>query len=332
MSGVVLLLSDDRAQYTRLLRPRTLLAVFLASTCGAQVRFTSQTDRVQVDIDGEPFTEFIFSGPDVAKPFLFPLRAASGTYVNRMWPVVQTVAGEVHDHPHQKGLWFAHGDVNGVDFWSSEKANKETKHPGKIVIVGRPETTTPGTITANFNWLDPQGSVLLAENRTMTFYPDPAQRIIDFDITLTAKRDVTFGDTKEGTFAIRLRTELQEEKGNGHIVNSAGQQTEKQAWGKPANWVDYYADVAGEKLGIAIFDHPDNPRHPNRWHVRGYGLFALNPFGTAAFTGNPSDSDLMKLAPGKSLHYRFRVIIHPGDAESAGIEQLYTAYTKGQLH
>ena len=67
--------------------------------------------------------------------------------------------------------------------------------------------------------------------------------------------------------------------GTGHIVQSTGVR-DGATWGKRAEWCDYYGPVEGQVVGIAIFDHPSNPAHPTWWHVRDYGLFAANPFGS----------------------------------------------------
>ena len=99
--------------------------------------------------------------------------------------------------------------------------------------------------------------------------------------------------------------------------------------GKPANWCDYSGEIAGEELGIAILDHPANPHHPVRWHVRGYGLFAANPFGLAAFTNDKSQDGSITVEPGQTLRYRYRVIIHPGDAKTADIAGLWQKYSSG---
>src|SRR5215472_7462031 len=105
------------------------------------------------------------------------------------------------------------------------------------------------------------GDALLTESRVMTFYADKDLRAVDFDITLTPVQQVTFGDGKDGAFGIRLRPVLQEDTGSGHITNADGLAVEKQVWGKPSNWCDYSGEIPGEKVGIAILDHPENPRH-----------------------------------------------------------------------
>ena len=158
----------------------------------------------------------------------------------------------------------------------------------------------------------------------MTFYPDKDLRKIDFLITLEAAEDVTLGDTKEGAFAIRLAENFTEKKG-GRIVDADGRERMAKVWGKRSKWVDYSADLDGEKLGVAIMDHPGNPHHPTYWHARDYGLFSLNPFGQHAFDPDAPEN-LTKLAKGQKLTFRWRVVIHPGDAEAGKVADLYREF------
>ena len=114
------------------------------------------------------------------------------------------------------------------------------------------------------------------------------------------------------------------------MVNAQGKEGEKQVWGKRSEWVDYSGELDGEKLGIAIFDHPKNPRHPIWWHSRSYGLFAANMFGLHDFENDKTKDGSMTIEPGQPMHLRYRVVIHPGDVESAGIAKLYQAYAAGR--
>jgi hypothetical protein len=164
----------------------------------------------------------------------------------------------------------------------------------------------------------------------MKFYSDPKLRIIDFDFLLIPNGDVLFGDEKDGLFAIRVHPGIQEEKSHGKLTNAEGKQTEAQIWGQPSKWVDYAGTVDGEALGIAIFDHPENLRHPQRWHSRGYGLFAVNPFMLSDVTKDTKTNADYVLAADKTLHLQYRVVIHPGDTASAGIEELYQKYIQRQ--
>lgn len=302
----------------------------------AQVKITPGSEKIAVEINGKPFTDFYVAGPLVSKPYLWPLRAATGTYVTRMWPMekVEEEASIARpDHPHQRGLWFAHASVNGLDFWNIAPLDQPPYNRpdrGKIVLekLGAVKSgKQTGSIAATFDWNDHSGKTLLKEARLMTFHADPTLRTIDFDITLTAVDKVKFGDEKDGVFGLRIRPVLQEDKGTGHITNADGGMGEKQVWGKPSNWCDYSGEINGEKVGIAVLDNPANPGHPVRWHVRGYGLFAANPFGQHTFDKTQPEAGVT-LEPGQSLRYRYRLIIHPGDAKTADIAAQWAKYAK----
>ncbi len=315
-----------------------IATLLLLSACllPAQVKITPGPEKIAIEINGKPFTDFYIAGPEVAKPYLWPLRAATGTYVTRAWPMekVEEEASIARpDHPHQRGLWFAHAKVNNLDFWNIAPLDQRPYNQpdrGKITLskVGDVKSgKDKGSIAATFNWTDHEGKPLLTESRVTTFYADKDQRTFDLDITLTAVAKVTFGDEKDGVLGIRLRPVLQEDKGTGHITNAEGLAGEKAVWGKPSKWCDYSGEISGEKVGIAILDNPANPRHPVRWHVRAYGLFAANPFGQAVLEKGQPEAPVT-LEPGKSLHYRYRIIIHPGDVKSADIAAQWAKYTK----
>ena len=78
--------------------------------------------RVDVYVDGQPFTAYIWPATQ-KKPVLFPIRSAKGTPITRGFPL-EPRPGERVDHPHHVGLWFNHGDVNGVDFWNNPESLK----------------------------------------------------------------------------------------------------------------------------------------------------------------------------------------------------------------
>jgi hypothetical protein len=306
------------------------LALLISATlwpfpAAAQVKVLAGDEKISVEIGGKPFTAFFIRGAAVMKPYLHPLRAASATTVTRLFPMEQA-EGDPVDHPHQRGLWIAHAKVNNLDFWNNE-ATYKTPNRGKIALakLGALKSGKRGSISATFDWTDLEGNKVLTESRTMVFYDGPKLRIVDFDVIFTAVVKAVFHDEKDGFFGLRIRPGLQESKG-GHIANAEGLIGEKNMWGKPSNWVDYYGEVNGEKLGIAILDHPGNPHHPVRWHARAYGLFAANPFGLAVFTHDKSQDGSLTLEPGQSARFRYRVIVHPGDTATAGIAGLWQKY------
>lgn len=303
------------------------IAILVLSTLPllAQVKLTQQDGRVDVDIDGKPFTSF-FYGKDAPKPYLYPLRSATGTIVTRHYPI-ERIQGESHDHPHHRGLWITHGDVNGYNFWASEQEQGGRK--GYVVLdkLNRIDSgPRMGLIDATFNWNTASGKTLMKEQRVMRFYGDAVNRIIDFSLTFTAVEQVKWGDTKEGMFAIRLADELSEKK-TGTMTNAEGAQKEKNVWGKPSPWVDYAGTVQGQPVAVAIFDSPQNPRHPTTWHSRDYGLFAANMFGLHDFNHDKLDAGSLTMKPGETLRLRYRVVIHPGPTDRAKVEQMYQAWS-----
>jgi hypothetical protein len=291
----------------------------------AAVEIKQGPKTVDVLIDGQPFTTLHY-GESVMKPYLAPLRAPSGKIVTRRWPV-EASEGETKDHPHHTGLWFTHGMVNDFDFWANVKPGPKF---GQVIV---DKITTAkggkksGEIAFEARWVAPDGKPLFRESRRMVFHDDPTNRIVDLDITLTAlDTPVKLGDTKEGFFAIRLADKLAEKGGTGTMTNAEGAQKMKNVWGKPSPWVDYSGTLEGEQLGIAIFDHPQNPKHPTTWHARDYGLFAANALGDHDFQNDKTKDGSITVEPGKSLRFRYRVVIHPGDTAAAKIGDLYKAW------
>ena len=305
-------------------RALLFLAVFLPLS--AQVKFTREPGRILVEIDGKPYSTF-FLAPDGNKPYVWPLRTATGLIVTRRFPM-EKFPGETSDHPHQRGMFFSHGDVNGYNFWATEPGSGIPKMGSmalkKVEAVGGDRS---GLIHAVFEGRDPAGKPIMEETRSITFYSGSPLRIIDYEIVVKALDPLTFADTKEGTFGIRLAPSMTEDKG-GRMVNAQGAATEKNVWGKRSEWVDCYGPVEGQTVGVAVFDHPANPRHPTYWHARAYGLLAANIFGVRDFTGDKTQNGSMKVAAGKSIRFRFRVVVHPGDAQAAKIAALYREYAK----
>jgi Methane oxygenase PmoA len=313
------------------LRSRRAVALFLSATFAscmqAQVDINTEGDHLAISIHGQPFTNF-YTGPNYPKPFLAPLRTANGLIVTRKFPM-ESVDGESRDHPHHRGLFIGHHDINGVNFWENEFSYTTTNR-GKIIL-RHVDDVKPGkksgSVSATFEWVDTHGVPILEEHRIMVFSGDKDTRTIDVDLTLTAKVEARFADDKDAFFAIRVADSMAEKNG-GTMTNSEGSVSEKQVWGKRADWVDYDGTVQGTKVGIAILDYPENYNHPPRWHSRGYGLFAVNPFMVKDADPKSNEHGGYDLAAGKALRFRYRVIIHPGDVSMKKVASWYSDYKK----
>jgi Methane oxygenase PmoA len=291
------------------------------------VHITQGSNTVRVEINGQLFTEYYFK--DVPRPYFYPVIGPDDSPMTRNWPMASP-EGEEHDHPHHRSLWFAHGAVNGVDFWS------ETNGVGKIVQEGLAEIKSgkeSGVIKTKDKWVTADGTVTCTDDRTFRVYNRPGnERLFDFEVTIHASNGkVTFNDSKEGSMAMRLaetmRLKRKGEAGQGHIVNSEGVRDE-QTWGKHADWCDYYGPVNGKIVGVAIFDNPQNPRHPTTWHVRDYGLFAVNPFGLHDMEKKPVGAGDLTIPAGESVTFRYRFYIHEGDEQQAKVAEMYKEYAE----
>jgi hypothetical protein len=324
----------------------TLLVVLLlgaALPARAQVTLTQTPEQIAVAIDGKPFTVLYVAGRDLNRPYLHPLRSASGRLVTRSVPAGQN-PGETTDHPHHAGLFYGHGNVNGFNYWAIQNVPVP---PGKVdptmgrIVLDRVVSVTSGRQSgaANvvFRWLTPDGKPLLIETRTMTFHAHPELRIVDVDLDLAAVDKVVFRDTKEGTFALRMATPLEEPAATkppqagavprtGTLRNAQGGEREANVWGKRSEWVDYWGELEGEKVGIVMMDHPANPRHPTYWHSRGYGLHSINPFGVSDFLNDKTKDGSLTLGPGEHVRFRYRIIVHPGLPPDR-LAALYREYT-----
>jgi hypothetical protein len=292
----------------------------------AGVNITDTGEKLRIEVGGQPFMEYWYR--DVAKPYLYPVLGPSGLPMTRNWPM-KAVADEEKDHQHHRSIWFTHGAVNGQDFWSEEpKAGKIVQEKFTQVKSGN----QVGVIRSRNKWAASDGATVCTDEQTIRVYHRPDVRMFDFEITIHASHGpLTFGDTKEGTLGMRVAEtmRLKGKVGRGHIVNSEGVRDDA-TWGKRAAWCDYYGPVEGQTVGVAIFDHPQNLRHPTWWHVRDYGLFAANPFGIHDFEKKPAGAGDYTLAAGKSLTLRYRFVLHKGDEQQGRIAELYREYTRAK--
>ena len=291
------------------------------------VKITEQTDKLRVEINGELFTEYHFKGaPHV---YFYPLLGPGGLPMTRNYPMVRDSEGEEHDHPHHRSLWYSHGEVNGMDFWSEGPKAGKIVHDKFLAVTSGPDS---GLIKSQDNWVALDGKVVCTDERTFRVYARPNnERLVDFDITLRAGEEpLVLGDTKEGSMAIRIAetmrlTHGKNKPGKGHIVQSTGVRDDA-TWGRAAEWCDYSGPVNEKTVGIAIFDHPKNPRHPTTWHVRDYGLFAANPFGLHDFEKKPAGTGDLTIPAGKSITFRYRIYLHEGDEVEGKVAERYREY------
>jgi hypothetical protein len=252
---------------------------------------------VDVTLDGRLFTTSVNSA-DFKAPFMAPVLTMDGISFNR---------SERHhkEHPHQRSVFIGIGDVNGYDFWNEDGKPLGLIRAQSVATSGNGKTAS---VTVNSIWQGRRGKKFLDEERVYSFskVSDTCVRV-DIKLNLTANYgNVKFGKTKEaGPLGIRVADEMRVEQG-GSFVNSEGGVNEEGCWGKSARWCNYSGVVSGKKIGIAAYDHAGNERYPTAWHVRNYGLMALN---NLFFKGG------YKLKKGDSTVYNFTICFWEGSFE-----------------
>ena len=311
-----------------------------------------QDDKgLTINFDGQLFARYDLQTAN--KPYLWPIIGPTGKAMTRAFPMEQSLSEEKNqrDHPHHRGILFGHENIGRIDVGDDEDRKPiggDTWHEeltyahaegrsDKLAKLASIEHRKFEMLDANndralvvqvCDYLDRDGKRFLQEQRTLAFRASGKTRTIDFDQKFIASDgDVVFHDRKDAGLAIRVPASMAvDSKQGGHVVNSDGE-TDGQAWSKHARWCDYHGPVQGEHLGVAILNHPDSYRFPTRWHVRPYGLFAANPFGSRAF-GGKFEKATIRLKQGDHLVLRHRFIFHLGNAADAKIEEAWQQYSK----
>ncbi|MEY2982465.1 MAG: hypothetical protein RL562_2692 [Planctomycetota bacterium] len=275
-------------------------------------------------------TLFTVYRPDEAghMPVCYPVLGPDGHALTRQYPQEDAAPGEAQDHVHHRSLWFAHGAVNGIDFWSPQHGSgARIVHIGYLPV---PRADAGQAIRAANAWLDRDGQLVCRDERFLRFgvSEDGSQRILDYTVTLIADPvDLVLGDTKEGTMAIRTAAPLRVAGpvAQGSVRNSEGVEG-KAVWGKRARFVVYWGPLGDQDVSIGIFDHPDNPRHPTHWHARDYGLCGANPFGVHDFERKPAGTGDLRVPRGDRLTLRYRFVFGRGGIDALDAEACFQEF------
>ncbi|MBP3919106.1 MAG: PmoA family protein [Clostridia bacterium] len=256
-----------------------------------------------------------------AKPHIGPI-------VNKYNENITRYDFDAKEHPHHRSIWFSHGSVkvenaetgftsDAVDTWN------EDPHHGYIQNK-RIRNLVSGDVccafTAENTWTDEHGNPLCDDVTTVTMSsPEDGIHVLDVELTLLADYGrVTLGATKEaGPIAVRMDETLRADR-TGTLTNAWGAVGENEIWMKHSEWNDYSGITAGgHTAGIAVFDTPSNAKYPTDWHSRNYGLFAPNRY----YLG---EAEIIEA--GEKLSFRYRIVIHEGDAEAAEIREKFIDY------
>jgi len=306
-----------------------LLAACLGAAASGQeegLRIALEGARAAVTRDGAPVFEYQF-GADLPKPFVQPLLTPAGRPVTMASPP---------DHVHHRGLMFALGNVafageeaQYVVFWGEAGAPERLGHivhvPGSERIEA-PAGAGRVTLRTRNEWRRlSDRALMLTESRRITAHEatDPRCNVLTWDTELVAPtRDLVLGPTEGRAvsyYGLGLRTPP--EMNGGEVFDANGKTGEAAVLGDDARWCAYVGP--GEpKRGFAMFDHPDNPRHPTGWFVMSAGFGYM----TASVVCHAP----LALPTGQPLRLRYGVCAFDGAPTAEQVEGWYEEWVAAE--
>jgi hypothetical protein len=304
--------------------------IVAAEPSATPVEFVPGSGRVAVIIDGLPVAVYYYQDDTIPRPFFAHVRALGGVQVTRNHPPIE--GQDLVDHgTFHPGIWMSFGDISGSDYW---RIKARVRH---AEFVAPPKGGAGrGAFAVRNLYLDQQdpSKTVCEESARYTFTVFPAGYLLQWDSTFSSDHEFVFGDQEEMGIGFRVATPLRVgasgegnlPPGSGAMLNSEGRKNEREVWGNSADWCDYIGTMAGQRVGMTIFCHPDNFR-PSWFHARDYGLLEANPFGRQAF-GKGAASKVI-IQPGEKLRLRYGVLVHAGPQGSTpDLKQAYADYLK----
>jgi hypothetical protein len=297
----------------------TTLALFgtsagaaVAQTQGGKIEAKMEKNQVVVTIGGQVFTCYKF-GPSQKYPYFWPVNGpASG----------KSITTETSEpYPHHHSLFFGCDRVNGGNYW------QEANERGQI-ISERPKIVEASGSRVVFTdvglWKQPDKAPIIRDQRQIVITaPSESLRIIDFTVTLEPLTDIRILKTNHSLFSARVVPELAVTAG-GTLINAESKTSEKGTFGVASPWCDYYGTRAGVTEGIAILQHPSDRWYPAKWFTRDYGFFSPTPM-------NWLEGDKLDIPKGEKVTLSYRVVVHSGDTQKAGIPALFDAYKQTEV-
>lgn len=275
-----------------------------AAAAGGRLRVVdTKGEKVAVTHGGTTLLEYRYSAAR-PKSYIHPLCLPDGTPITLDAP---------KDHVHHRGLMAAWSEVNGIDFWGEVNPARH----GQIVhqrferLRERPEAE----IDSLNHWVA-EGKLLLTERRTVRVPPPSSEGVwLEWTTELKAAAGpvkLAAGQHTYNGLGIRFIPGMD----GGGVLNSNGAATIGTANGEAAKWCAYH----GGGAGVAMFDHPGNPRHPN-------AFFVMNkPFGY--LSAAPTFREPFDLAAGETIRFHWGVLGFAGEPERESLERRFQAWSK----
>jgi len=272
--------------------------------------------------DGPGHTLFEYRrDPDALKPYLRSLVTPGG---------IELVRDAPPDHEHHHGLMLALG-VDDVDFWGeryAEVPGRQVAEPlgGASVRLG--PQGAGGWLAERVEWLDPRdGGLRLEELREVDFETARADRPTRLTwwsrlrLPPGRERAVLWG---RPYFGLGLRFAAGFD-GTGRFSSSDGDEGVVVRGDErltAARWCACTTEIAERTVTVAMYDHPDNPRHPARFFTM------AEPFAYLSATLDLAERPL-ELTRGEQLDLCWGLAVWEQPVTPERIEEHYRTWSDG---
>ncbi|MFA5190707.1 MAG: PmoA family protein [Verrucomicrobiia bacterium] len=256
--------------------------------------------------------------PAQPKPYIYPLATIDG---------VELTANSPADHVWHHSLWFAWKYINGINYWEVDK--KTGLSAGRTNIKSasfRRNDDFSARAEMVIEYAPPGQPPVLRETRVLQFIAPRADGsyAIDWDAKFSVgDADITLDRTppkvKSGGYA-GLSLRFPKGTTGWSFLTSEGAHNSDEGNGKSARWVDFSGPTKkGTVAGIAVFDHPANPRYPTPWYLNESHPY----FSPALIYQKP-----MTLKAGAKMRLRYRILVHNDAGNAVALEREWKSFTK----
>jgi hypothetical protein len=298
-----------------------LVVLTLSRTAGAQ-QIIIDANTATVRTGSTNLLQYCYANVPF-KPYIKELFTPSG---------INVLLDAPPDHLHHHGLMFACA-VNNVDFWGEAPGPVDghfERLPGKqqhlrfddVLMIG-PASHHWSRYGESLRWVSqPNNEPLLLEQRTITVVGrvgDPAATFLTWKSRLSVPQEgdsVVLSGSHYHGLGLRFIRSMDATGEFRNPDNAPGVVFRGEERLTRSRWCAYTAQANGKTVTIAMFDHPDNPRHPATWFTM------AKPFAYLSATLRLHEEPL-KLLSGKPLTLRYGVALWDGRPETAQIDRLY---------
>jgi len=278
--------------------------------------------QVSLRIDGIEKLRWHFD-KEYPRPFFHPFNGPSGKSLTRMGHP------GAPNHDHHRSVWFAHQKVAGVDFWADPRPDGQFGRIRQKHWLAYADGDKEAIMATVAGWLAPDGSEIMEQETVAALIPRPDnEHLLELHLTLRPPKkspSVQLEKTNFGFLAVRVAKSLSAHFGYGQLRDSEGRVGEPEIFGNPARWMDYSGPIAvgtgpNRRVvteGVTFFDHPANPRHPTKWHVREDGWMG------ASFCMD----DGFQISAENPLHLRYLLHAHSGGYDNLKAREIFTGFS-----